>query len=546
MRKNKIKNESGITIIALMVTIVVILILVSVSTYSGINMIKEANYTTFINELKVMQMKVNELYDRNKNEEQINIDGILINVLDIGNELPIDSGIIFNKLGINDTGYKYYDYSVLKNLGIEGTKQTFLVNVEKRSVVSYMGIEYDGETHYILEQSQRGLYNVEYQNTNTGAPTFDLSYRYLENNRWTINISNIEYTEGNIDKWDVNYRLLGKENWVVSKDLSFIIQEKGKYEIRIINNEISSEIKNIELLPIYNVVDIQGKVVNNTQNIKVTDEYGNIVIVPAEFMITYDADKVTEGIVIEDREGNQFVWVPVGEVSDGTNTHTINLSRYTFATNGTKTDLGDGIITSNSNNYQELETSTYGNTVAKDLQGFVESTKLNGGYYIGRYEASDSEAVVGRTTSSSMMNKVASKKDKFVYNYITQPQAAELSRNMYSNSNFESDLVNSYAWDTAIVFIQTFGQGNYSRRTSLSSSLSKTGVVMDEQLNINDMAGNVVEWTTETRYHSGYPTTYSGGTYQYYNEFYTSHRNYNSLTNMVIFIGFRPIIYITL
>ena len=47
---------------------------------------------------------------------------------------------------------------------------------------------------------------------------------------------------------------------------------------------------------------------------------------------------------------------------------------------------------------------------------------------------------------------------KYVYNYVTQQQAADLSRNMYdSTKSFTSDLMNSYAWDTATLFLQECG-----------------------------------------------------------------------------------------
>ena len=42
---------------------------------------------------------------------------------------------------------------------------------------------------------------------------------------------------------------------------------------------------------------------------------------------------------------------------------------------------------------------------------------------------------------------------------------------MYSSSNFESDLINSYAWDTAIVFIQEFsGDTDYSRQAGRNTA----------------------------------------------------------------------------
>ena len=171
--------------------------------------------------------------------------------------------------------------------------------------------------------------------------------------------------------------------------------------------------------------------------------------------------------------------------------------------------------------------------------------KINGGYYIGRYEASDSLATQNRIASSSKTNPMSIKKDGFVYNRMTQLQVASLSRNMYANINFESDLINSYAWDTAIVFIQTFGQSNYSNQTRLSSSLSKTGMVGDEQLNINDMAGNIYEWTTETSNNLGIPSVYRGGSY-YSSSNNTNNRSSGSLSDSFENIGFRPLLYIIL
>ena len=54
----------------------------------------------------------------------------------------------------------------------------------------------------------------------------------------------------------------------------------------------------------------------------VTDENGNKVVIPGEFKIASDSGtKVKDGIVIEDDEGNQFVWIPVSNVN-GDNSET--------------------------------------------------------------------------------------------------------------------------------------------------------------------------------------------------------------------------------
>ena len=87
-----------------------------------------------------------------------------------------------------------------------------------------------------------------------------------------------------------------------------------------------------------------------------------------------------------------------------------------------------------------------------------------------------------------------------LWNNVTQLDAAKISRNMYNNDNsvgVESDLINSYAWDTAIVFIQEMENTNYANKTSTNNSLTNTGTTGDEVCNIHDMASNCFEWTTE-------------------------------------------------
>ena len=71
---------------------------------------------------------------------------------------------------------------------------------------------------------------------------------------------------------------------------------------------------------------------------------------------------------------------------------------------------------------------------------------------------------------------------------------------------YASDLVNSYAWDTAIIFIQTYGTGedasDYASKNK-STSFANTGINNDRYCNIFDMSGNAYEWTTEYSTYSG-------------------------------------------
>ena len=287
-----------------------------------------------------------------------------------------------------------------------------------------------------------------------------------------------------------------------------------------------------------------GSMLNSSKNTELKDVKNNKIVIPAGFKVTNDTTNVAEGIVIEDATsgataGSQFVWVPVGKITkaDGTKTE-IKLNRYTFASDGTPTEQNEEVIETY---YQELATSDKGNTVAKNITNFKNSVKANGGYYIGRYEARTTTA---RTASGNALTQITEKGTDQVYNYVTQKQAAEQAQGMYTNNNFTSDLMNSYAWDTAITFIQKCtDKTNYANQTSLNRSLSQTGTTNDNPCNIFDMASNVIEWTTETSSDSNSPCVVRGGFYGG-SLYYTSNRcyYYTSLSNYSL--GFRPLLYL--
>ena len=115
---------------------------------------------------------------------------------------------------------------------------------------------------------------------------------------------------------------------------------------------------------------------------------------------------------------------------------------------------------------------------------------------------------------------------------------------MYS-TGVTSELMNSYAWDTATLFLQTFGENNkYSRQNSLNTGiLALNGTDNDKQCNVYDMASNVYEWTTETYSSSSSPCTYRGGNYNN-SGVDTSFRNYYSTSYSYSYIGFRPLLFL--
>ena len=308
--------------------------------------------------------------------------------------------------------------------------------------------------------------------------------------------------------------------------------------------------------PVKKVEDNIGSVLSTTDNTELQDAYGNKIVVPAGFKIvsnsdTNNATTVDKGIVIEDvtlgaTDGSQFVWVPVGKIytdiaKTDANAKTIELGRYEFDSNGNKSAYSGSYVEEDKGD-TNTTLKNYGNTIAKNITNFKNSVATNGGYYIGRYEARTSTA---RTAKEDALTQITEKETDQIYNYVTQIQAAQLAQNMYNSSKFTSDLINSYAWDTAIIFIQKCTtQTNYANQTSLNTgSLAQIGTTADKQCNIFDMASNVYEWTTETSHNSDYPCDFRGGNYYGIN-FYTSSRNGNNTSESSINIGFRSLLFI--
>ena len=324
------------------------------------------------------------------------------------------------------------------------------------------------------------------------------------------------------------------------------------------------------------------------KNTKAEDAYGNKITIPKGFKIlahsentttgdvtyTYSGDNipaVQDGVVIEDKDGNQFVWVPVGTIKNKDNTtNTITLGRYSnfTATNGAYTPVQNAIdcdaetpITETNGDeswdYKELTAfrggnsatdSTAQNATARNLKEFISTTLANGGYYIARYEAS------GTT------EKITSKYNQTVLTRITQLNAAKLAREMYGEVKennelvYASDLVNSYAWDTAIIFIQTYSTGedasSYASKNK-STSFANSGINNDKYCNIWDMSGNAQEWTTEYSTHSRNSyfnaCVHRGGDYDtsdFEASYYTSGRVGIGATASGSALGLRSLLYV--
>lgn len=248
--KKGILTNSGITLMTLIITIIVLLILATTATYSGINAIESTKLTTFTAEMKIMQLNVNNLYQKYKDNGSVTIDGNNYsgeNIINIGEsinnlkeqEQERIEEILQETLNISVDGFKFYSNDLIQKLGIEGTKQDFLINISKRTVVSYKGLKYHGKIYYLLEQLPENLYNVEYKNEEIiKKPEIQaVKVESFDNSSWKFTV-NVKYN-GYIGKGKIQYQ---KQDgyWKEIDDSNFIVSEPGIYNIKVVdsaNNE---------------------------------------------------------------------------------------------------------------------------------------------------------------------------------------------------------------------------------------------------------------------------------------------------------------------
>ena len=254
------KANKGVTLISLVITIIVLLILAGIGITSGVQTIKSSKQTKFTTEMKIMQVEANELYDAYKNDKEIEVNGTKYKgeeIKNIGKNITEADGKaneVFTEeaSGITDsTGYKYYDQEIIKGLGIDGVENEYFVNVEKRSVVAVIGVDFDGKVCYTVAQLPDGLYNVEY-NEGEKEVDFELASQTSSPVKGNITVFDITSTKA-INKWQVRYRIKGREEWKQTEEfegteIEIEVEELGIYEVQVYHEEeVESAIKEIEV-----------------------------------------------------------------------------------------------------------------------------------------------------------------------------------------------------------------------------------------------------------------------------------------------------------
>lgn len=361
------KEKKGVTLIALVITIIIIMILASIAIYSGASTIRYAKYNKAKSEIQVIQSYVNEWYKEYQKAEDKNTFlgdyGELIGTaIDNGKCTQAEIDSTFAGGGITDdnkkSNYRFFSESFIKEkIGLDASFD-YLISIKDRNTILYNGIIYNKEPYYTLDDF--GLQNIKEispdsidfkleQGENTDIIISDIAIKYKEikiieqENKETTIVEVERFND--IGKFIVEYRKNDETSWTdVTKDVikfedegeikfKFSVSE-GSYNVRIWTTDkkkqggdsiivIKSNLTPNEKIAIAThnqnnpteepIKELSPDEINN-DNLKdkniIRAVLTGAVPIPNDGDAEYIEGSVDTGVVIR-YKGSEFVWVPV-------------------------------------------------------------------------------------------------------------------------------------------------------------------------------------------------------------------------------------------
>ena len=241
----KKRNEKGITLISLIITIIVMLILAAVAIPQGIDTYNKTKVNKFIAKMQLVQTKVDNNY-----QELKGIDDKPSKFLEkyselerAGNQEGVNSAYTMAEIGSgsNKNDFIYFtseDMDKILDVKDLDSEETFIINFNTREVISVQGVKHKGITYYT--QYEEGLPGgqklITYEET-TIKPSFGIEEEHFGLNA-NIVIKNIQPTNATI-----KYKLENEVNWSVfeksiTEEICKIpITKSGTYQIKVTDKD---------------------------------------------------------------------------------------------------------------------------------------------------------------------------------------------------------------------------------------------------------------------------------------------------------------------
>ena len=236
----------------------------------------------------------------------------------------------------------------------------------------------------------------------------------------------------------------------VSPSLPYKVTKNGTYTVTGTSNGITSK-----------------KTVSVTVNQYMSSSTGSNPYLPGNDFKKVDGTDLSNGLVIEDKDGSQYVWIEVPKTSTvyptaGTNITNFDSAAYTKIT----ADLENYTKAYKSGGYSDADDD------AKHVM--LKSVYENGGFYIGRFEEGTANAKESTTkgTSAGPVSKI----NMYPYRSLTLPEAMDLTKKVNAG-NRTCTLMYEVQWNLVLAHLHNKGNISDTVLTQNSDSIGNTSSV---------------------------------------------------------------------
>ena len=174
---NGLHNESGVTLIALVTTIIIIMILMSITIYTGVEIYENMKVENFVAKMIVVQEAVDKLCEKytvseiNDMANSAPDETVLKQIISQGKNNELNCWYNVDDIQAN---YKYFDINSINTiLGIKDFDTAIWLNPISRNVIASKGVEYEEKMYYRQYDLPGG------QTLPTPNVNMDFSLKYL-------------------------------------------------------------------------------------------------------------------------------------------------------------------------------------------------------------------------------------------------------------------------------------------------------------------------------------------------------------------------------
>lgn len=486
--KFKLRQEKGITMTALVITVITLLILTGIminNTQSSLNINK---LTNFYNDLELLRDKISTYYNEYgklpaeiKYTNTTSISGVLSSKNDTGDFYVIDLEAM---KGITLNYGKDYE-KVKEDKENANYTDLYIINENSHNIFYVKGVEIKNDT-------SSEIYYTDY--TEPDETTVDLryiegilipnGYYYIGKINENIVISDIQDEEINTNKTN-QYIWTEQASQITQIPTGITLNNSQKeYEFLKSVNTYKGYFKNSEGKVQYVVIDEEKWSEAYTKEAEYKDIKGDTVTIPEGFSVSMSPTMniIDNGLVVKDKNDNEWVWVEVPKTvfvraTKSDDYDNIKADLITYATDYREGNENQGnnchdewyaidgstLVTASTTGLTETQKKlnngcglTY-NEYQTTYKTMLSSIYTNCGFWISRYEIGDATSTASnttRTSSSGTTGTAVSKPNQIPYNYITCSQAQKLSSKMAEGTNKTSSLLFGIQWDLTCKFLE--------------------------------------------------------------------------------------------